>query len=165
MKVPLLCYFPKGYDRECSKNELRMFISFGEGICSNEGLLHFSRRDKSKNTLTTIKIFRSILWWRGFKFVQMKWEIATFNQSACIIIALLKLVYWLLRAVSLVSNVAHGPLVFSLIIFTLITGTRSEYFINKLIFTDSRINEASSHAKALALLLVGKCTWAIQSQW
>ena len=119
-KGPPLCYFPRGYDRECSKNELRMFILFGEGITP------LSRRDKSKNTPTTIKIFQSILW-----FVQMKWEIiATFNQPAYIIIALLKLVYWLLRAVSLVSNVAHGPLVFSLIIFTLITRTRSEYFIN-----------------------------------
>ena len=70
-------------DRECSKNELRMFILFGEGITP------LSRRDKSKNTPTTIKIFQSILW-----FVQMKWEIiATFNQPAYIIIALLKLVY------------------------------------------------------------------------
>lgn len=45
---------------------------------------------------------------------------------------LLKLVYWLLWAASLVSNVAHGPRVFSLIIFTIIMGKRSEYFINKL---------------------------------
>ena len=58
-KGPPLCYFPRGYDRECSKNELRMFILFGEGICSNEGLLHFQGEIKAKIHRQLLKFFKA----------------------------------------------------------------------------------------------------------